>query len=556
MVQDATTYTITATNGSGTAQRTFTLEIADNSPMTLTIDTSLGANTIGLPLMGTVNVTVNWGDGTTSSTTNHGRLEHTYAEDVSGSTIYVISISGSLTQFNNVCQNGVTFGFKGAELVTEINSFGNIGLTTIAGMFSPVSGSLWPINLVKVPSSIPGTITNICQLFLYASKFNDPAISSWDTSSVTSTSRLFYDASLFNQPLDSWNVSNVTNMSQMFWNATSFNQDLNSWNTAKVTDMSNMLRNAPMFNGNIASWNTSKVTSMSGMFRDAKLFNQNLNSWNTSRVTNMYSVFCGATIFNGDISSWDTSNVTDMSQMFFGTPFNRDISRWNTRNLNIAYSMFYGAAAFNQNISGWDTSKLANMYQMFYNASAFNQNLSTWNVSALNATAISGTSGATNMLTGTGMSTANYDATLIGWASRPVLVAPFSATTVGYSSAGATARSALISSGWTITDFGLATVPGTPTAAPVGIVGSQQVTLTWAAPTSKGGDVITGYNVKWSSTATGTYVDATGCTGLGNVLTCVATGLTTGAPYYFKVAAINGQGTGTYSSASLIRTPT
>ena len=160
------------------------------------------------------------------------------------------------------------------------------------------------------------------------------------------------------------------------------------------------------------------------------------------------------------------------------------------------------------------------------------------------------------MLTSSGMSAANYDAALIGWDSRSVLASVFSATTIGYTSASSAARSSLIAKGWAITDFGLATVPGAPAAAPGGTVGSQRVTLTWAAPTSNGGDVITGYNVQWSSTSGGTYVDATSCTALGVVLTCVATGLTAGASYYFKVAAINGQGTGTYSSASTVKVPT
>jgi surface protein len=47
---------------------------------------------------------------------------------------------------------------------------------------------------------------------------------------------------------------------------------------------------------------------------------------------------------------------------------------------------------------------------MFSNATAFNQPIGSWNVS--NVTDMSG------MFSGTGLSTANYDATLIGWATR------------------------------------------------------------------------------------------------------------------------------------------
>lgn len=92
--------------------------------------------------------------------------------------------------------------------------------------------------------------------------------------------------------------------------------------------------------------------------------------------------------------------------------------------------------------------------------------------------------------------------------------------------------------------------PGTPT----GTAGNTEATLSWTAPADDGGAGITGYNVQSSTDGT-TYTDQAGCTGLGPVLTCTATGLTSGTAYTFKVAATNAAGTGTYSAASSAITP-
>jgi len=99
-----------------------------------------------------------------------------------------------------------------------------------------------------------------------------------------------------------------------------------------------------------------------------------------------------------------------------------------------------------------------------------------------------------------------------------------------------------------------AVVPSSPTSV-TGTSRDTAVLVSWTAPASNGGSAITGYQVQRSTSESGAYTDASGCTTTSTELTCMATGLTNGTTYFFKVAAINGAGTSDYSSASASVTP-
>ncbi len=199
---------------------------------------------------------------------------------------------------------------------------------------------------------------------------------------------------------------------------------------------------------------TTLVTDMSYMFSSAISFNQPIGSWNVSNVTSMQFMFNCATAFNHPIGSWNVSNVTDMSSMFFRAPaFNQNIGSWNVGNVTNMNRMFEDATSFNQPIGSWNVSNVTDMRGMFYGATAFNQNIDSWNVS--NVTDMD------DMFGSAGLSTANYDALLIGWSTISPNETPLqpNVTFDGGNSKycnGATARASIISTyGWGITDSGL-----------------------------------------------------------------------------------------------------
>jgi len=304
--------------------------------LTLVFDTSKEpeTNTISVPLSGTVNCSINWGDGTSENHTTVGFKTHTY----SNHGIYVVQISGAMTRFSYGA--GVSSSNNRLKLVRCL-SFGNLGITDLSRGFQNCS------NIIECPADLPATstVTNLSNCFAGCSSFNDANIGSWNTSSVTNMSSMFNGASSFNRDIGSWDTSSVTNMLSMFQTASAFNQPIGAWNTGHVTSMYYMFRNAVSFNKNIGSWNTENVTTMQEMFRGASSFNQNIGGWNTEAVTDMAGMFRVASSFNQTIGSWNTSSVTNMSNMFNGASlFAQNISNWDIRNVTTMISMFTGSS--------------------------------------------------------------------------------------------------------------------------------------------------------------------------------------------------------------------
>lgn len=148
-----------------------------------------------------------------------------------------------------------------------------------------------------------------------------------------------------------------------------------------------------------------------------------LDAPNLSVVTNMSSMFVGtgvANSFNSNINHWDTSNVVWMQSLFRNNrSYNQPLNNWNTSSVSKTDYMFYNANAFNQPLNEWDTSSLTTATNMFAWATAFNQSLASWDIGSV--------TNLSNMFFGVGLSSPNYDATLLGWNTQPVNAVVFGA---------------------------------------------------------------------------------------------------------------------------------
>ncbi|MFT7159798.1 MAG: hypothetical protein ACI9GZ_000967, partial [Bacteroidia bacterium] len=201
------------------------------------------------------------------------------------------------------------------------------------------------------------------------------------------------------------------------------------------------------------------TTSLSAMFQDcAALTNEDFTGWDISTITDLNGTFKRATNFDGNVTNWNVAGVTDMLELFRQTSFNQDLSGWSVGSVTRTNHMFNGTP-FDQAIGIWVfTTALTDMTGMFSGASVFNQNLGSWE--------IGGVTDMTGMLDNSGISTANYDATLTGWVTDNDLDGNIDQvpSTITLGAAGLTysaiaARDELISTySWTITGDGLPNV--------------------------------------------------------------------------------------------------
>ena len=100
----------------------------------------------------------------------------------------------------------------------------------------------------------------------------------------------------------------------------------------------------------------------------------------------------------------------------------------------------------------------------------------------------------------------------------------------------------------TVTVGASATAPGAPTSLTARVNGQTQIDLSWSAPTTNGGAVITGYRIEVSTNGS-SWSDLVANTGSATT-TYSHTGLTAGSTRHYRVSAISSAGTGAASNTA------
>jgi surface protein len=290
--------------------------------------------------------------------------------------------------------------------------------------FTPLAGITYVIRASTLDEFVVGdyTLTTVSIPFLFS--INTALGAGWS----------------FTLPLVSWGTYNFV----VNWGDGS-SSTITAWNQAAKTHVYSGHGTYDItISGTITCWEAGSLPSARKV--------TNIKSWGP--LKRCYFAGC----YNMVVTATDILDLTDrydLHNLFWGcssiTTVPSVIS-WDTSAITHFGGMFNGCTSFNQDLSGLDTSVAGQIWSMFEGATSFNQDLSAWDVT--NVT----TAGA--MFDGVTLSTANYDALLIGWAAQSVQDGvDFSGGNSKYTAGGAAeaARTHLVTvHGWWITDGGMA----------------------------------------------------------------------------------------------------
>jgi len=260
------------------------------------------ANQITIPFQNNIslNYSVVWGDGTTSTNVTTTSVTHTYATPG----IYTVRIVGLTSGGRGL--NSFRFAGGGDCLkLLSIEQWGNNEWERFESSFSGCENLV--INATDRP--VFGFGTNCLAMFKNCKALNQP-LNSWDVSQVSVMEEMFAGCTAFNQPLNNWNVTESRTFYGMFAGCTAFNQSLAAWNPVFLTNSSLMFANTVSFNSPVWTNGGTGNTFMIGMFQNAKAFNQPV-SFPTFSCQNMNRMFDGATAFNQSLAGFNIRNLTN-----------------------------------------------------------------------------------------------------------------------------------------------------------------------------------------------------------------------------------------------------
>ena len=383
--------------GAETSSGVRNVEVVDKSKYMITEWTIPSGDTeIKLPVQGTgLNITVDWGDGSSEQTVTTAFPTHTYA--TAGT--YEIKIRGNCPEWG-YAENYMSASsdyYTYTQYLTKVKQFGELSATQYGfawcGKLTEVSGEnlvtrktfekvtdmsnmffrCYELTNLDASGFYTGKVTNMMNMFYFCENLTNLDVSEFDTSNVKDMSWMFgYCQNLTSLNVSGFNTSNVKNMRAMFSSCGKLTSlDVSNFNTSSVTDMNGMFYSCgQLTNLDVSSFNTSNIINMSCMFTECTgLTSIDVSNFNTNNVTDLSGMFSkckNLTILN--VSNFNTSKVTDMSGMFSSCSglTNIDVSNFDTSNVTDISRMFYFCGQLTSlDLSGFDTSKVTNMQMMF-----------------------------------------------------------------------------------------------------------------------------------------------------------------------------------------------
>lgn len=261
------------------------------------------AGVVTLPLTGSSDASIAWGDNTGLERFSGTEPSHTYVNDPTEPKTIVVR---GTAQDWNALSSTVPPGIR----LNNVMRCGPLLLKNTSSAFEGCTQMEW--DATDTPRFYHGH--TLKRAFYGCVSLGNPNFNNWDVSNVTSMQAMFLDASGFDGCMNDWTTVSVNTLADTFRN-TSFNGAIGSWNTSKVLSMNATFRDTP-FNQNVLNWDVANTADFGSTFQDASVFNQDLYKWNTAQATDMAGMFSGAVAFSGDVTGWDARLVTDFTNIF------------------------------------------------------------------------------------------------------------------------------------------------------------------------------------------------------------------------------------------------
>lgn len=291
---------------------------ASDSKTMVTEWTIPNANTeVILPIQGVgINVTINWGDGTTAQITSEFPT-HTYT--TAGT--YDVTMTGTCPVFGYTGMNApatTSEFYTFTQYLTGVKQFGELSATRYGfsncGKLQYVSGDATENTFANV--------TEMSNMFAYCDRLASLDLNGFDTSNVTNMSGMFWVCMRLTEiDISTFDTSNVTNMERMF-------STCNALKKVIVTglDTSNVARFGSMFSScnkleeiDLTAFNFSGAKDISNMFS----YCSSLEKIDTSCIglgsnCNVGGMFGNcAKIKSLDLSFIDSEKVTNLDRLLY-----------------------------------------------------------------------------------------------------------------------------------------------------------------------------------------------------------------------------------------------
>lgn len=316
------------------------------------------------------NMTVDWGDGATTTLTaaTTSPVLHTYNDGTNTpveNPVVKIGLDGETGTLTEIYYEAGSVTF--ASELLEIQQWGT------KHAFTSLNFSLATQMQLTATDSL--TTTNLTSTFKGCTAFTGhSSMENWDVSNVTNFSYCFQQCTnLSNLNLSSWDISSASAFNNMFYLATNFNGNLNGWNFSNATNLNYMLSQTS-FNTPVNNWTLGGTNkTMYSTFYNTNAFAQDVSSWDVSKITTLFAVF-GFTQVNSDLSSWVLTNNTSLGRLLFGiTNFNQDIGGMTLgAGLTDMTYLFYQATGLSD--SNWTSTVVGWANQVYNNSAPYNVN--------------------------------------------------------------------------------------------------------------------------------------------------------------------------------------